>query len=130
MRRNRAGISSKPRQGFEPQIVVGQIYEDKWCTPYLRGEFSLPPGNYVLEIDVWNALSNDFEGNEIAVRSGFKLLHTTGPLVAGERRLIEVPLAVSVYNEAMSISVRSRIEWQPPPPDKRRVGFTLSRWLC
>src|SRR5207248_7791635 len=106
MRRNRAGISSKPRQSFEPRIVIGQVYDDKWCTPYVRGEFGLPPGDYLLEIDVWNPLPKEFEGNEIAVRSGFKLLYSTGPLTAGERHLIEVPLAVSVYNEALSISVR------------------------
>lgn len=113
-----------------PQIVVGHLYPDTWSTPYIRGQFDLDQGEHLLLVELWNPGTSHFAQNQIDVRHGIELLASSGPLKPEQKVLLRIPFELQARTEAFSISLRSRVEWQPPLPDKRSLGFVLLRWFC
>jgi hypothetical protein len=113
-----------------PKIVTGYRYSDKWCSPYVRGDFDLQRGRYALEVKIWNHHDPAFLNNCIDVRCGLSLLHSTGPLDLAKPRLVSAEVDVAEDNLIISVSLRSTVSWQAPPPDMRQVGFILLHWEC
>ncbi len=113
-----------------PRIVVGRLFSDKWCTPYLRGEFDLQPGRYAMEITIRNHKAATFLNNRVDVRRGLSLIDSTGPLALESCRLVSMTVDIDEDNSILSVSLRSTVNWQPPAPDKRSLGFILLNWEC
>jgi hypothetical protein len=113
-----------------PRIVVGHLFNDKWCTPYVRGEFDLQPGRYAMEITIRNHKAAAFLENRVDVRRGLSLIGSTGALDLQSSRLVSTTVEIDADNLTLSVSLRSTVSWQPPAPDARSLGFILLNWEC
>lgn len=115
---------------IDPEIIVGHLYEDLWCTPYMRANFNLQAGRHALKIRVWNPKNPAFLNNRIDIRRGLTLLHSTGALELEGTGSVFTEINIPTDNYQLSISLRSTISWYPPAPDTRFLGFILLSWEC
>jgi hypothetical protein len=110
---------------FRQIIVVGDWYDDGWCSPYVRGSLDCEPGDYLITASIWNPEQAIYSGNAVDLRCDIDLVASTGNLEPGEQRYISARVNFSERRPAVALSLRSTIEWGPSPPDKRILGFVL-----
>lgn len=107
----------------------GQLYPDKWSSPYVSFEFPELRGRIAVEIEIWNPELPDFADNDVVFRANHRLVRREKGLRPGDLRRVIVELDADASPGApFNFSFRSAAHFSPKLPDTRVLAMIVRKF--
>lgn len=111
-----------------PEVACGYWWEDKWCTPYLRGRFNVTGDAPHLYIKARNPEIRN-RTSFLRVRIGTRSIAEFTDIAAGAWIDEAISLAPFVNdNDVLDVSLRFDASWRPSNGDVRELAALLFDW--
>lgn len=108
-----------------PITRSGLYYDDGWISPYLRVDFLLSKGRYMLHFEVYTPKPDVM----LLVRVGVTPLFRSNPMPQNSFQRHSIPLPTLVAAGVLPISFRSSLSWRADN-DSRVLGVVLPSLYC